>query len=475
MEEAHALIDQIEQNLHDLPALAARRVHETTHVLRAVSLAFEDRWLAAYAMAQVHMDRNEVSGRADAALTLYRMGLWKLMRKRTFQALSRRLPRKGCSRFEATAAAFDLSIEAAFAIDHLQLTTAKRLATTACGMFQSSHAAQDDAEQRLILLPFSLIAQVLYEQGDLAEAERIIGNSLPSIDDRGSIESALRCYLVLARIARARMHYDLAAILLNRGEVLGERRGWPRLVAACIAEKISMLLEIGRHDEARLCHNDFERYIRARGSEGVHINDETAHYRAIARCRLSWAEAPSELALASFRQLYRRAVEFGAPYAACRLATEYASMLASAGKTEEADTLFLSAVKRGASTGLYRTYLEGGEQTGAILERIYQCIDTSNSADRELLPFLGGLLFQWQTGLEHRHSAAASFLNGSALTRRELDILAGICQGLTNKNIGRTLQISPETVKSHVKRLFTKLGVGTRSEAVLKSKSLGLL
>jgi LuxR family maltose regulon positive regulatory protein len=50
-----------------------------------------------------------------------------------------------------------------------------------------------------------------------------------------------------------------------------------------------------------------------------------------------------------------------------------------------------------------------------------------------------------------------------------------IGQGFTNKRIARILNISPETVKTHVKRIFLKLIVGTRAEAVSRAGSLGLL
>lgn len=473
MDDANELIDHIELQIDGLPTLAARRLTEATHLLRAVSLAFDDHWLAAYTMAQVHMDRNGAP--KGAARTLYKIGLWKLMRQQAFQAASSQWPGNGCSRSEATAAGFDLSIEAAFAIDQLRLTTAKRLATHAYGMFQASQASRTDAAEGLILLPLSLIALVHYEQGDLHDAERLIGDRLPLVDAEGSIESALRCYLVLARIARHRMQYDLAGILLSRGEALGERRGWPRLALACMAEKVSCLLEIGRREEARLCLERCDRYIEASARVQGERNHHMAQYRMIIRCRLSWAEAPTEMALAAFRKLHGHAVEFGTPYAACRLATEYATMLASVGETAEADALFLSAVRRGSSAGLNQTYLEGGAQTGGILQRIYQHIDTSTSADRDLLPLLGGLLLQWQTRMEQHQAAASAYVKGTTFTERERDTLNGICQGLTNKSIARTLNISPETVKSHAKRIFIKLGVRTRSEAVSRSKSLGLL
>lgn len=473
--EARELIDQIESHLHDLRPLAARRLNEATQLLRAVSLAFEDHWLAAFAIAQVHMDRNGASGAAPIALTLSRLGLWKLTRQHAFQAMPRRLPRTGCSRAEATSAAFDLAIEAAFAIDHLRLATAKRLATSALRIVETSRAGEGGAGEGLALLPLSLIALVHYEQGDLDAAERLIRDRLPLVDAEGTIESALRCYLVLARIARHRMRYDLAAILLRGGEALGERRGWPRLVVACAAERVSLLLEIGRHDEARLSLDHCDRTIQASASGPGPLHDDMAHDRTLAHCRLSWADARSEQALATFQQLYFRAVEFGTLYSTCRLATEYAAMLASNGQTEDADAIFLSALKLGTAAGLYQPYLEGGEQTGAILERICERIDTSDSADRDLLPVLGGLLCQWQVRHAQCQPAASAYINGNTLTRRELDILNRICRGLTNKSIARTLGISPETVKSHAKRIFIKLGVSSRSEAVSRSKSLGLL
>ena len=64
---------------------------------------------------------------------------------------------------------------------------------------------------------------------------------------------------------------------------------------------------------------------------------------------------------------------------------------------------------------------------------------------------------------------------GHAITIRERDVLAMIGQGCSNKTIARALKISPETVKTHVKRLLSKLCVNTRAAAVSQAVSLGLL
>lgn len=54
----------------------------------------------------------------------------------------------------------------------------------------------------------------------------------------------------------------------------------------------------------------------------------------------------------------------------------------------------------------------------------------------------------------------------SSLTRRELEILALLAAGQTNKQIAISQSVSPNTVKFHLKNLFEKLGVNRRSQAV---------
>jgi DNA-binding CsgD family transcriptional regulator len=57
----------------------------------------------------------------------------------------------------------------------------------------------------------------------------------------------------------------------------------------------------------------------------------------------------------------------------------------------------------------------------------------------------------------------------SLLTPRELEVLAALAEGMTNKAIARRLDISLHTVKFHVESLFRKLGARTRTEAVAKA------
>ncbi|MEU7484607.1 response regulator transcription factor [Streptomyces sp. NPDC042319] len=62
-----------------------------------------------------------------------------------------------------------------------------------------------------------------------------------------------------------------------------------------------------------------------------------------------------------------------------------------------------------------------------------------------------------------------------SLTARELDILGQLAHGLGNRDIARTLFISEATVKTHLGRIYDKLGVDTRAGAVAVAKEQRLL
>jgi len=61
------------------------------------------------------------------------------------------------------------------------------------------------------------------------------------------------------------------------------------------------------------------------------------------------------------------------------------------------------------------------------------------------------------------------------LTPRERDVLAAVARGLTNAEIADRLQMSPATVKTHVNRVMTKLGVHDRAQLVVIGYETGLV
>ena len=61
------------------------------------------------------------------------------------------------------------------------------------------------------------------------------------------------------------------------------------------------------------------------------------------------------------------------------------------------------------------------------------------------------------------------------MTERELEVVRLIAQGLSNNAIGERLFIALDTVKGHNSRIYDKLQVQRRTEAVARARELGLL
>lgn len=61
------------------------------------------------------------------------------------------------------------------------------------------------------------------------------------------------------------------------------------------------------------------------------------------------------------------------------------------------------------------------------------------------------------------------------ISAREIAVLDELAAGLSNKEIARRLEVSPNTVKTHLANLFAKLGASRRTDALRRARDLGLL
>lgn len=61
------------------------------------------------------------------------------------------------------------------------------------------------------------------------------------------------------------------------------------------------------------------------------------------------------------------------------------------------------------------------------------------------------------------------------ISPRELAVLQELAAGRSNKEIAAALHISPNTIKTHVARLYEKLGASRRTEAIARARELGIL
>ncbi len=80
---------------------------------------------------------------------------------------------------------------------------------------------------------------------------------------------------------------------------------------------------------------------------------------------------------------------------------------------------------------------------------------------------------------EHRQLASGKLREvfdraRTALSQRELEALSLISEGLTTRQIATRLELSEGTVESHIKSLYRKLGVGSRTQATARARELGI-
>ena len=99
----------------------------------------------------------------------------------------------------------------------------------------------------------------------------------------------------------------------------------------------------------------------------------------------------------------------------------------------------------------------------ASMDDLVKAIERITDGELLCTPQIAAQLFG---RISHREQVP---MGAQKLTSRERQVLDGIRQGNSNKEIGRTLNISEATVKNHVHHLLEKLAVTTRAQAALRS------
>jgi DNA-binding NarL/FixJ family response regulator len=128
------------------------------------------------------------------------------------------------------------------------------------------------------------------------------------------------------------------------------------------------------------------------------------------------------------------------------------------------DQHVISAIEAGATGYLLKD---------ASGERITQAIHAIHSGDAAITPSIARRVlarFRERPARAEPMPAPAE----SPLTERETEILQLICKGLSFAEVAGTLNVSPHTVVAHVKRIYRKLAVHSRGEAVFEARLLGL-
>ncbi|MNY26670.1 Transcriptional regulatory protein DegU [compost metagenome] len=137
------------------------------------------------------------------------------------------------------------------------------------------------------------------------------------------------------------------------------------------------------------------------------------------------------------------------------------------GHDEQALEQLMEVLREGHRLGLVRSLLDVAPQLPRMLNDLLQ-----DNALEPVLAFYAQRLIAAARPTENAERKVTSPM--ASLSERETEVLQLMAQAMTNKKIARTLGVSPETVKWHIKNLFAKLNVAGRVEAIAKWRDLNI-
>jgi DNA-binding CsgD family transcriptional regulator len=465
--EALELADSVASQLHELEPQAQTRYRTQVQLIRGFGKALSDDPVGL--LLEMSGAPND-PGRSQLTRVLLRFGYWRLSRWSELYALPVASPTT--SPCDAFACVLDLAVFAAAALERLQLITASRFATDAMSLADAAGLGNSIAAASAA----AVLASVRYELGYLDHAEQLVLSRLPIIRAQGTPDVIIRAYSLLSRIAEHRGQKEHSAVVLNEGQSLGERMSCARIAISMMAERVHKLVAQDEISRARQEVSRMKRYAQAHPA-APHVRDEVSSLCTLAHLQVVMAEGRRVDAVGSLRILLGDATTAQRRYAAFRLTLELAGTLGESGKEDLGCCLLVRALTRGERVGLLQCWIDAGRSCSALLERVAQRSSDAESPQFSALnAYLRTILAHQVTSTAaHQRSGRHSIRSSESLSARERAVLVLVAKGQSNKRAAQSLKVTPETIKSHLKRVFVKLGAKTRAEAVSRAVDLGQL
>lgn len=295
----------------------------------------------------------------------------------------------------------------------------------------------------------------------------------------------LQAAMALGKIKALREAPQDALAYLCRVEAHFRALGVDRAVAHVVAEQQRIVLSYGDRRHAQALQAVLDEYVLLNPGGGTH-DTEIGTIAALARARLAVSLGAPDDALAALDVVRRLSGE-----AACGRLQATADLLRARaldalGRAATALASAQSALATCYRLGLHRTLVEEGECLHAMLCR------AASHGGAALVGHVRNLLGEAPRTVDVPAQPAAMPVappatvppgdpappRGAtatpALTRRELEVLALLEQSMSNKRIALTLNISVQTVKWNLKKIFVKLQVTSRYEAIVAARQLAI-
>ena len=296
------------------------------------------------------------------------------------------------------------------------------------------------------------LARIDYEWNDLQSAEQhalqglAISKQFDSLIDR-----YLLCEVFLARLELAKENPSEAASLLAQTEKSARQNNFLLRLPEIADTQILVLLRQNNLDTAAQLADQYN----------LSLN----------KARVLLAMRESFAALEILKSLHQEMEAKNWQDVQLKVIVLKAIAFYQYGNVESAFGLLDEALSLAESSGFIRLFVDEGEPMRSLLTEFQSAMKKSPvSIDQSKAAYITKLLASFSTEPTTGQSSTID-----PITQREIEILKLIAQGLSNQEIGTRLFIALDTVKGHNRRIFEKLQVKRRTEAVARARELGYL
>jgi LuxR family maltose regulon positive regulatory protein len=296
------------------------------------------------------------------------------------------------------------------------------------------------------------LARICYEWNDLETAEQYGQKSLQLARQYDQvIDRFIISEVFLARLKLARGDVDGAAAWLAQAEQSARQKNFMLRMPEIAAAQVFVLLRQGSlAAAAQLAQQDDLPLSLAR----VHL-----------------AQGDSSTALLVLESLRQQVEARGWADEQLKVMVVQAVALHAHGEKDKAVHLLGEALTMAAPGGFMRTFLDEGLPMAELLTSMNASGEDSILRLKEYIHKLLGAFGKQKDGQPADLSPQPYF---EPLSPRELEILQLIALGCSNREIGERLFLALDTVKGHNRRIYGKLQVQSRTEAVARAHELGL-